>query len=579
MDSSAALGDQTRGRKKRLFAGPSYQRRLLLSQLFKNLPSSSSLDAPMSIVESHVPVGLQFMREPATPRPLGGTEASSQQFEPKLRSLARAAAVLCAGTGALVLAGWLLGIDWLVRIRPGFNSIRFNSALSLLGSGCGLWLMLWQKRKWASRAATALGWFVFAIGFLTGLEYIFGWNLGIDQLLWNDLTVQPTPVRMAPETAIFFVFAGLFLIFAGLREKVGGWWTPAAAFAANLAAQGAVLDLIFRNDKTEAPGVGTAMAIWCLSVGMLLVPSRRGPLAALLNPSAGGRIMRRLLPEVTLVPLLCGWLYLAATESGMVSPQLGMTAMVLLYSTALVLITIWTANSLDTVDLSLSAIVTSAEDVIFSKSPEGIITSWNHGAEKLYGYSAQEAIGKSVLMLVPREEHEAVWEMLSRIRRGESAEQVEAVRVRKNGTRVDVWTSIWPLRNGRGEIVGASVIARDITERKRMEAEIRELNHDLEKRVEERTAELRESEEKVRRKLDNILSPEGDVTRLELPDLFDPETIEPLLQDLYRLTGIPLAIIDLQGRVLITTPWQEICAQFHRAHPESCRNCIESDCQ
>lgn len=207
----------------------------------------------------------------------------------------------------MALAGWILGIDWLVRLRPGYGPIRFNAALALLASGCGLWLAL-RPSKASHQAATSLGFFVFAVGLLTDLEYLLRRSVGIDQLFWNDQRVQGNLARMAPEVAAFFIFAGLFLVFSAWDEKVRGWYRPAAAFAANLMAQAAVLDLMFRDNKLEAPGVGAAVSVLCLSLGMLLYPGRRGPLAPLLNATAGGRILRGLLLPTTVVPLLCGWL-------------------------------------------------------------------------------------------------------------------------------------------------------------------------------------------------------------------------------------------------------------------------------
>ena len=85
------------------------------------------------------------------------------------------------------------------------------------------------------------------------------------------------------------------------------------------------------------------------------------------------------------------------------------------------------------------------------------------------------------------------------------------------------------------------------------------------------------ADREVRRKLDSLQSPEGDIGELELVDIIDSSRVQPLLSHFYRLARIPLAIIDLQGRVLVGEGWSDICTLFHRVHPETCRNCIESD--
>ena len=122
----------------------------------------------------------------------------------------------------------------------------------------------------------------------------------------------------------------------------------------------------------------------------------------------------------------------------------------------------------------LAAIVESSEDAIIAKTLDGTILSWNHGAEKLYGYSAQEAVGKSILMLVSPEQPDELLHILKKLERGEQITQCETVRVRKDGTQIDVNLTISPLVDEKGRVVGASTIARDITARKRAEAALRE---------------------------------------------------------------------------------------------------------
>ncbi len=122
----------------------------------------------------------------------------------------------------------------------------------------------------------------------------------------------------------------------------------------------------------------------------------------------------------------------------------------------------------------LAAVVDSSDDAVISKTLEGTINTWNRGAEKVFGYSASEVVGKSMLMLIPPERVNEESEILSRIRRGESVEHFETVRLRKDGTRINVSATISPIKDGGGAIVGASKIARDITERRQAEQAVQE---------------------------------------------------------------------------------------------------------
>ena len=114
----------------------------------------------------------------------------------------------------------------------------------------------------------------------------------------------------------------------------------------------------------------------------------------------------------------------------------------------------------------LAAIVESSDDAIIGKTLGGIITSWNAGAERLFGYPAAEALGQPLLMLVPPERRDEEPEILARLARGENIDHFETVRVRKGGARVHVSATVSPIRDAQGQVIGASKIARDITDRK-----------------------------------------------------------------------------------------------------------------
>ena len=121
----------------------------------------------------------------------------------------------------------------------------------------------------------------------------------------------------------------------------------------------------------------------------------------------------------------------------------------------------------------LAAIVQSSDDAIVSKDLNGIITSWNAGAERMFGWKAEEIIGKSVLTILPPELHKDEDMILGKIRRGERIEHFDTVRVRKDGTRIDVSLSISPVKDSQGRVVGAAKIARNITEWRRTQEALR----------------------------------------------------------------------------------------------------------
>ncbi len=159
----------------------------------------------------------------------------------------------------------------------------------------------------------------------------------------------------------------------------------------------------------------------------------------------------------------------------------------------------------------LAAIIESSNDAIVSKTLDGIVKTWNQSAERLFGYTAEEMIGRSILLIIPEDRLSEEKEILSRVIRGERVEHFETVRRRKDGSFIEISLTVSPVKDGSGRIIGASKTARDITDRRRAEAEMarlykvaqteveerkkaeqrfRELTQELEARVRARTAEL-----------------------------------------------------------------------------------------
>jgi PAS domain S-box-containing protein len=126
---------------------------------------------------------------------------------------------------------------------------------------------------------------------------------------------------------------------------------------------------------------------------------------------------------------------------------------------------------LDEAQARLAAIVDSSDDAIVSKTLEGVITSWNRAAERLFGYTATEAVGQPIYIIIPADRRAEEDMVLARIRAGDTVDHFETVRRRKDGTFVDISLTVSPVRDARGRVIGASKIARDISQRKRVERE------------------------------------------------------------------------------------------------------------
>jgi len=152
----------------------------------------------------------------------------------------------------------------------------------------------------------------------------------------------------------------------------------------------------------------------------------------------------------------------------------------------------------------LAAVVESSEDAIISENMDGTITAWNSGAEKLFGYSLGEAVGKPMLMLSPPECKNQALDMLAQLGRGERVEEIDTVRVRKDGRKIDISARLFPIKDSSGAIIGASKIARDITQRKRADEEIQHLNNEMERRnkeLEGQTVELQKARDELEKRV------------------------------------------------------------------------------
>ena len=237
----------------------------------------------------------------------------------------------------------------------------------------------------------------------------------------------------------------------------------------------------------------------------------------------------------------------------------------------------------------LAAIVDSSDDAIISKTLQGVITSWNSGAERLFGYTAKEAVGQSITMIIPLDRRDEETRILARLNRGERIDHFDTVRVRKDGTKLEISLTISPVRDATGKIIGASKIARDIGARKRIERELHEseqrfrtLADALDAQVQFRTQELRrrnaeilQQSEQLRELSGRLMSTQDEERRRIARDLHDSagQNLAVLAMTLARVEDEAkrdperLSQTVKDARELIETLTQEIRTTSYLLHP------------
>ena len=365
-----------------------------------------------------------------------------------------------------------------------------NTAACFVLSGLSLWLIQLQlsepkgPRIRNIQVARFLSGVVGLVGLLTLAEYLLHLNWSFDEVLFSSKLLDGGalhPGRMAGATAFGFLLLGASVLLSTTRDAyLAQSLSLLAALDGFVASAGYVLGArsLYAVQPYSSMALLTAILFLLLGLATLAARPESGFMAVVTSPNLGGVMVRRVLPTLLLIVLLLVWLRWQGQLAGLYGAEFGITLFAVSEVVTIVglfWVSAWRINRLDLEHRQaesqrrlLAAIVESSQDAILSKDLSGNITSWNQGAERLYGYSAAEIVGKPIAILMPEGIQEEATQFLRKISLGQQVTE-DTVRRRRDGSLIHVALAISPVRDLEGQIVGASAIAHDINDRKRAE--------------------------------------------------------------------------------------------------------------
>jgi PAS domain S-box-containing protein len=410
-----------------------------------------------------------------------------------IRGLPRLLGAFVVVVGAFVLLGWFGDIGSLRTLLPGLASMKFNTALSFVLAGLTL---LFQQPS----AAGAVGWrrasligsgaIIAAAGLANLAEYALSRDLLIDQLFFRVSGHEAAmifPGRMSPATAFNFFLVGTALCLLGVRRGVRAvpWLALTVGLVSFLAVIGYLYGVhsLYTIQPFSSMAAHTAVLFIVMAAALYFLCPDQSLLEMFLSDRPVGVLARYLLPTSLIMPVVFGWFRIKGQEAGWYDLSFGVALFTLSSITTFLVLVVGCMRMIERADVErrkaeqinrqFAAIVASTDDTIISKTLDGVITSWNFGAEKMFGYSAAEAVGQRIPLLIPEDRLGEEPMIIAKIKRGERVSHYETVRRRKDGSLIDVSVTISPIRNSAGKIIGASKIARDITERKVAEGKLK----------------------------------------------------------------------------------------------------------
>ncbi|TWT99444.1 Sensory/regulatory protein RpfC [Botrimarina colliarenosi] len=404
------------------------------------------------------------------------------------------AGLYAIGGGVLTLLGWWLNVKALTDWRNDGISMLVNTAVCSVLAGASLLLGRKATPTWRVMAARIAATAVATIGGLTVLEHLTGWSLGIDTLVldrdWGQFATTAS-MRMGLPACTSFLILGVALYLATLDARsrrvtsllaIG----PMAITSLSLTGYWFGANQLFGVAKFTAIAWQSSTILAALAVGTAAAAAESGPFASLRRRGVGGSVLRRLLVPVIVIPFSLAWLRIWAERTGLMDGAFGTAFFTLVEVAFFVGLLWWTSKNIGEyatearlAQSRLASIVETTDDAVFSQSIDGTIISWNAAAERLFGYSAKEAVGQSILLIVPPDRVDEAAMILEKMHAGEQIDAFDTVRVGRDSLPRHISLTVSPIRNTAGAIVGASKIARDVSARRQTESALRRSEEEL----------------------------------------------------------------------------------------------------
>jgi len=389
-----------------------------------------------------------------------------------------------------VAAGIVTSLAWVLnmpRLADWFGVGTYMQPNAAVAAACGGGAVVALAAGWR-RAGLVLTLVSGVLGWATLAEHLLGVHLGIDSVLllrsWGSAnTVVPGRMGVPASSSFSALGFGMALVWLGGERRAARRVAAAMALAVSalcllsLVGRAFNADLLYTLPRLTAVAVQTSLALLAIALGLMCCVPDVEPVRSLRGASASALLVRRSVLAIVIVPIVLGWLRLRGQEANLFDLAFG-TAVRTVVEIALLLALLWWAarevrhreEALAESERArradaerIAAIVASSEDAIVSVTLDGTITSWNRAAERLYGYSADEAVGRNISLVIPPEEREPADAVLARIARGETVDHFVSERVARDGRRVIVSLTVSPLLDAHGNVTGASKTARDIT--------------------------------------------------------------------------------------------------------------------